>query len=137
MAFLDGLKRENAFEFSRGEVTGAIGDSVTVLPIVVAVAALTDLALAPLLLGFGAFQVVWGLHYGLPVSVEPMKALAALAIAGALTAAELAVAGLLAGVALLVVGGTDTLSRVERYVGRSSAASNSAWGRSSSRRGSG
>jgi MFS superfamily sulfate permease-like transporter len=103
--------------FSVDELTGALGDSVTVLPIVVAVGALTELSLGRMLLGFGAFQIVWGLRYGLPISVEPMKALAALAIAGTLGADELAVAGLLAGVVLLGVGATGALGYVARYVG--------------------
>lgn len=102
---------------SWSELTGAVGDSVTVLPVVVAVAVLTELSLAVMLLWFGVSQVVWGLYYGVPVSVEPMKALAALAIAGTLTAGEFLVAGLVAGVALLVLGLTGTLGRVETYVG--------------------
>ncbi|WP_241964453.1 putative sulfate/molybdate transporter [Halorubrum sp. 48-1-W] len=85
---------------------------------VVAIAALSELSLTRLLLGFAVFQVVWGLHYGLPISVEPMKALAVLVIAGTLTASELAVAGLLAGGVLLLVGATGTLGRIERYVGQ-------------------
>jgi hypothetical protein len=117
MSLSTGVFDSDAPTLSVGAFTGAIGDSVTVLPIVVAIAALTDLSLAHLLLGFAAFQVVWGVHYGLPVSVEPMKALAALVVAGTLTTGELAAAGLLAGVALLVVGSTGTLHRVGRYVG--------------------
>ncbi|MFW5934841.1 MAG: putative sulfate/molybdate transporter, partial [Halolamina sp.] len=87
------------------------------LPIVVAVGALTELSLARMLLGFGAFQVVWGIWYGLPISVEPMKALAALAIGGVLGVDELLIAGLLTGVVLLGVGTTGALSGVARYVG--------------------
>ncbi len=117
MAFNHEYWRKRSVDFSRSEFTGAIGDSFTVLPVVVAIAALTDLSLPHLLLGFAVFQIVWGLHYGLPVSVEPMKALAALVIAGALTASELAVAGLLAGVVLLGVGWTGTLGWIEQYVG--------------------
>lgn len=107
-----------SIDFSVTELTGAIGDSITVLPIVVAVAALTDYSLAHLLLGFAVFQIVWGLYYGLPVSVEPMKALAALAIAGGLSASELAGAGFLAGGILLFVGQTRTLKRIETYIGQ-------------------
>ncbi len=107
-----------AVDISVSECTGALGDSVTVFPIAVAIGALTDLSLAHLLLGFAVFQVVWGLYYGLPVSVEPMKALAALVIAGSLTAGEFAVAGLLAGGVLLVVGWTGTLGRVTGYIGQ-------------------
>lgn len=101
-----------------GEVTGAVGDSVTVLPIVVALGALTDASLAHLLVGFAVFQAVWGLVYGLPLSVEPMKALAGLAIAGALTYGELVAAGLLAGVVLLLAGHLGLVGRVARFVGR-------------------
>lgn len=100
---------ERRLSFSAGEMTGAVGDSVTVLPVVVAVSALTDLQLPILLLWFGAFQVVWGVRYGHPVSVEPMKALAALVIAGALSVPELAVAGLLSGVVLLAFGAVGAL----------------------------
>jgi len=104
--------------FSLGEVTGAVGDSVTVLPIVVALGALTDASLAHLLVGFALFQAVWGLVYGLPLSVEPMKALAGLAIAGALTYGELVAAGLLAGVVLLLAGRLGLVGRVASVVGR-------------------
>jgi len=110
--------RERGVEFSLGELTGAVGDSVTVLPLVVALGALTDASLAHVLLGFGAFQVVWGLRYGLPVSVEPMKALVGLAIAGTLTYGELVAAGLLAGVVLLLAGSMGLVGRVRSAVGR-------------------
>jgi hypothetical protein len=108
----------NRLPFPAGDLTGALGDSVTVLPLVVALAALTPANLGTLLLGFGVFQVVWGVRYGLPLSVEPMKALTGLAIAGALSYGEFLAAGLLAGCVLLLAGTTGTLSRVERYVGR-------------------
>lgn len=104
-------------EFSGDELTGAVGDSLTVLPIVVALALLTEISLPHVLIAFGLFQIVWGVHYGLPVSVEPMKALAALAIAGVLSYAELALAGLVLGVVLLGIGATGALSVVERWIG--------------------
>lgn len=118
MGFSPEYRDGRTLSFSVGELTGAIGDSVTVLPIVVAVATLTDLSMAHLLLGFAVFQLVWGLYYGLPVSVEPMKALAALVIVGTLSVAEFALAGLLAGAVLVGVGHTGTLERVGAYVGR-------------------
>jgi hypothetical protein len=111
-------RRRTGIDIGTHELTGALGDSVTVLPVVVAVAALTELSLPQLLLGFAVFQIVWGVYYGLPISVEPMKALAALVIAGGLTAAELGVAGVAAGGVLLLLGTTGTLSRIEAYLGR-------------------
>ncbi|VTT85403.1 Probable sulfate permease [Halorubrum sp. DM2] len=100
-----------------GALTGAIGDSITVIPLVVALALLTDVSLPHALVAFGVFQLVWGIRYGLPVSVEPMKALAALGVAGALTYAELALAGLILGILLLAIGLSGTLAYVERWIG--------------------
>lgn len=105
------------FEFSWSEVTGAVGDSVTVLPIVVGVAVLTDRSLGAILLWFGIFQIVWGAYYGVPISVEPMKALAALLLAGVVTTNEYLVAGLLAGGVLVVIGATGSLERVGEVIG--------------------
>ena len=110
--------RDQGVEFSLGELTGAVGDSVTVLPLVIALGALTDASLAHVLLGFGVFQVVWGLRYGLPVSVEPMKALVGLAIAGTIAYGELVAAGLLAGAILLVAGSAGLVGRIRSAVGR-------------------
>jgi hypothetical protein len=108
---------DRSLTVSTAEVTGALGDSVTVLPIVVALGALTPVSVPHVLLLFGAFQIVWGVAYGLPLSVEPMKALAGLAVAGAISYAELAAAGLLAGCVLLAAGRFGALARLERYVG--------------------
>ncbi|MDB2224053.1 putative sulfate/molybdate transporter [Halorubrum ezzemoulense] len=110
-------KSDRPVDFGSGEVTGAIGDSITVIPLVVALALLTDVSLPHALAAFGAFQIVWGVRYGLPISVEPMKALAALAIAGALTYAELALAGIILGAVLLAIGLSGTLGYVERWIG--------------------
>ncbi|QLG49052.1 putative sulfate/molybdate transporter [Natrinema halophilum] len=104
-------------EFSANELTGALGDSVTVLPLVVALAATTTVSLPHVLVGFGVFQIVWGLYYGLPLSVEPMKALIGLAIVGGLSYAELAAAGLLAGSVLLLVGYLGLVGKLQRIVG--------------------
>ncbi|PSP97169.1 sulfate transporter [Halobacteriales archaeon QS_4_70_19] len=118
MATAEAFGRQFGLRLDRSEVAGALGDSVTVLPLVVALGALTDASLGLVLLGFAVFQVVWGVHYGLPMSVEPMKALAGLAIAGTLGYGELVAAGLLAGGVLLVAGATGLVGRVARAVGR-------------------
>lgn len=110
-------REPTTIELAWNELTGAVGDSVTVLPIVVAIGILSDLSLALMLIWFGIFQVVWGLYYGVPVSVEPMKALAALVLAGTITTGEFLVAGLLLGVVLVVFGVTRTLTRVQQYIG--------------------
>lgn len=105
------------FRLQVGDLTGAVGDSVTVLPLVAAVGVLTPASLPHVLAGFAAFQLVWGAVYGVPLSVEPMKALAGLAIAGTIGYGDLVAAGLLAGVVLLVAGRTGLVSRVAAVAG--------------------
>ncbi|QFU81509.1 putative sulfate/molybdate transporter [Natronorubrum aibiense] len=108
---------DSDLEFSTGELTGALGDSITVLPLLVALAATTSVSLPHVLVGFGVFQIVWGLYYGMPLSVEPMKALIGLAIVGSLSYPELAAAGLLAGGVLLAVGQLGLVGRLQTIVG--------------------
>jgi hypothetical protein len=118
-AVRDGIRRAyQRFDFSRSEITGSVGDLVTTLPLVVALAALTDISLPHVLLVFGVFQIIWGVVYGIPLSVEPMKALTALAIAGSLSYSELAVAGVLLGIILIALGATGVLTAIERWIGR-------------------
>ncbi len=58
MAISFAISDVRRIELSAVEVTGAVGDSITVLPIVVAMAALTDVSLPHVLLAFGVFQIV-------------------------------------------------------------------------------
>ncbi len=118
MGFSVAFRDHAPIELSWSEATGAAGDSVTVLPIVVAVAVLTELSLALMLLWFGVFQLVWGLYFGAPISVEPMKALAALILAGTISTGEFLIAGLLLGGILLLIGRTGTIRRVQHLLGR-------------------
>ncbi|WP_226480406.1 putative sulfate/molybdate transporter [Natrinema amylolyticum] len=117
MAYSLRSRTDSDIEFSASELTGALGDSVTVLPLLVALGATTSVSLPHVLVGFGVFQIVWGVYYGLPLSVEPMKALIGLAVVGALSYAELAAAGLLAGGVLLAVGRLGLVGRLQRVVG--------------------
>ncbi|WP_306053385.1 putative sulfate/molybdate transporter [Natronococcus wangiae] len=117
MAYSARSEARSDLEFTARELAGALGDSITVLPLLVALAATTTVSLPHVLVGFGVFQIVWGLYYGMPLSVEPMKALVGLAIVGSLSYPELAAAGLLAGGVLLAVGRLGLVGRLQRVVG--------------------
>jgi MFS superfamily sulfate permease-like transporter len=86
------------------EISGSMGNFGTVLPIVLGAALISEVDLGPALLFFGVWYIVMGIHYGIPMSVEPMKAIGAIAIAEELTSGEIAASGMILGAALLALG---------------------------------
>ena len=72
-----------------------------------------------MLAGFGIFYVATALIYRLPIPVQPMKAMAAIAMTGAATPAMLASAGVMTGAVLLVLGLTGLITKVARFVPQS------------------
>ena len=70
------------------------------------------LAPAGVLFGFGAFLIATGLFYGLPLPVQPMKAVSAVILTDGLRPGEVAAAGIMLGLALLVLGMTGWIGRL-------------------------
>ena len=79
---------------------------------------MTVVGLAPagVLAGFGAFLIASGLFYGIPVPVQPMKAVSAVMLTGNLGAGEVAAAGLVLGALLLALGATGAIGRIARLI---------------------
>src|SRR6202521_13518 len=86
------------------ECSGACGDLGTFIPHVIGAIAVAGLAPAGVLVGFGAFFVASGLFYGLPMAVQPMKAISAVLVTGQVGAGEVAAAGIVLGLILLLLG---------------------------------
>lgn len=107
---------EKDYRFNLEEMAGAIGDYGTLIPIIVGVAAVTDIKLSPILFFFGLSYIATGIYYKLPMPVEPMKAIGAIAISGALTASEIAGAGIITGFIFLLVGLTDTMKYIKEFI---------------------
>ncbi len=104
------------FRFNSEEFSGAFGDSVTVIPLLVGVALVTDASLGHMFLFFGIFQIATGLFYRLPMPVEPMKALSALVIAGVLTYGDILFAGFILGLVFLTIGTMGVMKKVDKAV---------------------
>jgi len=102
-----------------GEVSGAFGDLGTFLPYVVASIGAGLLAPVPVLLGFAAGYLLVALVYRAPIAVQPMKAIGALVLAGALSAQDIAWTGATIGAALLVFAAIPALGSAARAVPRS------------------
>ena len=92
------------FRFNLEEVAGSIGDYGTLIPIVLGVSLVSNVNLGHILLFFSLWYIITGLYYRMPVPVEPMKAIGAIAIAGGLSGEEIAASGIILGVLFLVLG---------------------------------
>jgi MFS superfamily sulfate permease-like transporter len=92
-----------ALQFSLSELAGAFGDFGTIIPLILAVALVTSMNIGAMLLFFGIWYIITGYYYGLPIPIEPMKAIAVIVIAERLGAGEIAAAGLILGVLFLLM----------------------------------
>ncbi|MGX1742423.1 putative sulfate/molybdate transporter [Bosea sp. NPDC055353] len=101
------------------ECSGACGDLGTFIPHVIGAMTVAGLAPAGVLFGFGVSLVGAGLFYGLPMAVQPMKAVSAVLLTGQLSAEGTAAAGLVIGIVLVVLGATGLIGRVARLIPQS------------------
>lgn len=103
------------------EIAGAFGDLGTFVPHVIGAITVAGLPAAGVLFGFGAALIGTGLFYGIPIAVQPMKAVSAVVIAGQLGAGEVAATGLVIGLTMLVLGITGWITYVARLIPQSVA----------------
>src|SRR5579864_6564479 len=104
------------------EASGACGDLGTFIPHVIGAMTVAGLAPAGVLFGFGAFLISTGLFYGLPLPVQPMKAVSAVILTDGLRPGEVAAAGMMLGIVLLVLGITGWIGRLARAIPQSVSA---------------
>jgi len=105
--------------FDLGEASGALGDLGTFVPIVVSLVAVCHLDVGAILLFAGLYNILTGVIFNQPIPVQPMKAIAAVAIAEALSPGAIAAAGIGAGVVVFALGATGLVEAIERRVPRS------------------
>ena len=68
--------RAPRLRFDHHEVAGAFGDIGTDLPLLVGLIAFCGLDAASVCIVFGVLQVATGFIYGIPMPVQPLKAMA-------------------------------------------------------------
>ncbi len=107
------------FRFDLREANGALGDIGTLLPLMIGAIALVGLPASNVLLCFGLFYIATGLVYRLPIPVQPMKAIAAVALVSEVTPGAIALSGVLIGLTLLVLGASGLIDRIARLVPQS------------------
>lgn len=104
------------------EASGACGDLGTFIPHVIGAVTVAGLAPAGVLFGFGVFLIATGLFYGLPLPVQPMKAVSAVILTDGLRPGEVAAAGMMLGLILLTLGITGWIGRLARAIPQSVSA---------------
>lgn len=102
--------------FDRHEFAGAFGDIGTDLPLLIALIATCGLDAASVCIMFGILQIATGVLYGIPMPVQPLKAMAAIMLAQKLSPGTLAGGGLVIGVAMLFLAVTGLLDWLVRVV---------------------
>lgn len=102
--------------FDRNELSGAFGDMGTDLPLLIGMIVASGLDPARTLLVFGAFQIATGIHYRIPMPVQPLKVVAAIVIAQRIPPEVLLGGGLAIGLLMLVLTGTGLLDWIARVV---------------------
>jgi hypothetical protein len=102
--------------FNRSEIAGSLGDLGTFLPLLVGMAAQNGLDFAAALFFAGLFNVVTGLWFAIPMAVQPMKAIAAVALTQGLTAPQILAAGASVSLLVLVLGLTGLIDWLNRAI---------------------
>ncbi|PBP15336.1 sulfate transporter, partial [Diplocarpon rosae] len=75
------------------EISGSLGDLGTLLPLMIALAVNNSISLSTTLVFSGLWNIVTGVWFGIPLPVQPMKAIAAVAIARKFSREETVSAG--------------------------------------------
>ncbi|PGH12612.1 hypothetical protein AJ80_06671 [Polytolypa hystricis UAMH7299] len=98
------------------EISGALGDLGTFLPIVIALTVNKSISLSSTLIFSGIFNILTGLFFGIPLPVQPMKAIAAVAIANGFSRGEIAAAGIFVGACIFLFSVTGLLRWFARAI---------------------
>jgi sulfate permease, SulP family len=100
--------RTVTWPLTRLDVAGAFGDIGVLFPIAIALITLNHLNPTAVFLAAGLTYVLAGWYFQIPISVQPLKAVAAIALAMGLAPSAIASAGVLMGILLAIIAVTNT-----------------------------
>ncbi|CAI8599736.1 unnamed protein product [Vicia faba] len=111
------IKRNLLFHSTLSEINGAIGDLGTYIPIVLSLTLSKNLNLGTTLLFTGFYNFLTGAMYGVPMPVQPMKSIAAVALSDpSFGIPEIMASGILTGAVLLVLGVTGLMKLAYKLI---------------------
>ncbi len=112
--------RLGAHEFNIRELSGSIGDFGTLIPLSIALITINGLGFTTVFLMVGLFYLFSGLYFRLPIPVQPLKVVAAVAIASPqeVTVPVMAATGIIFGSVLLLLAFTGLIEQIARLFTR-------------------
>ncbi|MBI4719660.1 MAG: transporter [Chitinivibrionia bacterium] len=108
----------NRIRFDRNELAGSFGDIGTDLPLIVGIILAAGLDGASVFFMFGLLQITMGFVYGLPMPMQPLKAMAVLVITQKIAGNILFGAGLAIGLVMLILSLSGGLGLLARWIPR-------------------
>ena len=106
------------WHFDRREFAGSLGDVGTLLPIATGLILINGMNATAVFVSVGLYYVLSGLYFRTTMPVQPMKVIAAYAIARGLSPLMISISGLWVGLILLLLSATGAISVIGRYVPR-------------------
>lgn len=104
---------------SRSELSGSLGDLGTFIPIIVSLVSQYNLDFGSTLIFAGFSNIVTGLMFEIPMAVQPMKAIAAVALSSTddtYSIEHMLVAGIMVSAIVFLLGATNMISVFNRII---------------------
>lgn len=102
--------------FDRNEVAGAFGNLGIPLPLILSMIAVNGLDPASVFEMYGLLQIMTAFTFGVPIPVQPLKAMAAVMLTSKLPVNYLFGGGLVVGVFFTMLGVTNTITWLNRMI---------------------
>jgi xanthine/uracil/vitamin C permease (AzgA family) len=110
------MSMRDRIRFDRNELSGAFGDLGTEFPLIVGMILVGGLDAASVLILYGTMQILTGVVYGLPMPVQPLKAMAVIVITQRIGGEVLAGGGLAIGIAMLLLSVSGLIDALARAI---------------------
>jgi len=101
------------------EFAGSLGDLGTLLPLAIGMVMVNGMSITGVLYSIGIFYLLAGFYFGVPVPVQPMKAIGAYAVATGMIAPQVAASVGLVGLFLFLIGITGTINFIGSLIPKS------------------
>lgn len=107
---------KNRITFNRNELSGAFGDIGTDLPLIVGMMLASNFSIAGALIVYGVLQMFTAFVYGIPMPVQPLKAVALIVITQKIPADVIWGGGLAIGVIMLFLTITGLITWLNKII---------------------